>query len=492
MVRVSSNDFVLIAKRRNCRYNKSGDLAMIEALEQWQDRVLDIRFPLREYLGGSENSAVFVTEHTEPEPQRAVIKLVRVDPGQARRELSRAESAAKLSHPGLIRMFQVGLWRSEDLCLLYMVMEYASENLAQVLPGRLLTATEMNEILVSTLDSLQYLHRAGFVHGHLKPANIMAVGNQVKISCDGLCRTGDPGGLRKASIYDPPEALTGTITPAGDVWSLGVITVEALTQQLPARDRTGTELIQPEILPSPFSDIARNCLQPDPKLRWTTNQFADRLRRASSNSVGSADRRLERSTRRRYVLPLAVLGAALAALLIAGKLIYPHSEVRQHVSPLQEQVGSRPAARRVPAQPVQRQAQVADDYRRPSPFGPFQSDRRPIGRPGPIAAGSADRLMAVRESETGWASFFSSSANGALTASGARLNSEDLIAGHANYRLGSRVRVTNLANGKTIEVRIVDRFPDSPKRIINVSAAAARELDFIKAGTAMVRLELVR
>ena len=66
------------------------------------------------------------------------------------------------------------------------------------------------------------------------------------------------------------------------------------------------------------------------------------------------------------------------------------------------------------------------------------------------------------------------------------------MAAHASYPLGSRVKVTNLANGKTVEVRIVDRFPGGASRIINLSAAAARALDFIRAGTAVVRLELVR
>lgn len=146
---------------------------MMEALEQWQGRIFDINFPLREYLGGSQDSAVFVTEDWEPEPHKAAIKLVRIDPGQEKRELSRAEAAARLCHPGLIRLFQVGLCRREDSCLLYTMMECAGENLAQVLTERTLTAPEMREVLVSTLDALAYVHQAGFVHGELKPANML-------------------------------------------------------------------------------------------------------------------------------------------------------------------------------------------------------------------------------------------------------------------------------------------------------------------------------
>jgi len=69
---------------------------------------------------------------------------------------------------------------------------------------------------------------------------------------------------------------------------------------------------------------------------------------------------------------------------------------------------------------------------------------------------------------------------------------DELVAAHASYPLGSRVKVTNVANGKSVEVRIVGRFSNSSRRIINVSESAARQLDFIKAGTAEVRIEPAR
>lgn len=93
--------------------------------------------------------------------------------------------------------------------------------------------------------------------------------------------------------------------------------------------------------------------------------------------------------------------------------------------------------------------------------------------------------------ETGTACFFSSTANGGLTASGSRLHSEDLVAAHARFPLGSMVRAKNLANGETVDVRIVDRFPETSGRVINLSEAAARKLGFVKAGTALVELELI-
>ncbi len=101
------------------------------------------------------------------------------------------------------------------------------------------------------------------------------------------------------------------------------------------------------------------------------------------------------------------------------------------------------------------------------------------------------RAGANNTKETGIACFFSSIANGGLTASGIRLNSEELVAGHPKLPLGSWVRVRNLSNGQTVDVRIVDRFPESSKRVVNLSEAAARKLGFIKAGTAPVELESI-
>jgi rare lipoprotein A len=93
--------------------------------------------------------------------------------------------------------------------------------------------------------------------------------------------------------------------------------------------------------------------------------------------------------------------------------------------------------------------------------------------------------------ENGIACFFSSSANGALTASGIRLNSEELVAAHPWFPLGGWLRAKNLANGETVDVRIVDRFPETSGRVINLSEAAARKLGFVRAGTTMVELEPV-
>jgi TonB family protein len=177
----------------------------------------------------------------------------------------------------------------DNVALLYLVMEYAAENLSQILPQRPLAPEETRDVLVPVLDALACVHRQGFVHGHLKPANIMAVGDKIKLSTDGLLRTSETLRIPKPGVYDPPESSSGRLSPASDVWSLGMTLVETLTQRLPVWDRMGHgDPILPKSLPSPFFDIARNCLRRDPSQRCTIADISARVRPASAVPLAPA------------------------------------------------------------------------------------------------------------------------------------------------------------------------------------------------------------
>jgi len=126
---------------------------MTETWKKFEGQVVDKQFSLLQYLGSSEHSAVFLTNYG-PGHQNAAIKLVQEDPANAAAQISRWELAAKLSHPNLIRLFEVGRCRLNDTELLYVVMEYAEENLAQVLRHRPLTEREAREMLESVKDDV--------------------------------------------------------------------------------------------------------------------------------------------------------------------------------------------------------------------------------------------------------------------------------------------------------------------------------------------------
>jgi len=92
--------------------------------------------------------------------------------------------------------------------------------------------------------------------------------------------------------------------------------------------------------------------------------------------------------------------------------------------------------------------------------------------------------------QTGQASWYGAQHQGKQTASGTIYDQAGLTAAHPSLPFGSRVKVTNLANGKSVEVEITDRGPFAENRIIDLSQAAAKALDMIDSGTATVRLEL--
>lgn len=248
-------------------------------LGDWVGRSIDGRFTLLQWLGSSGAGAVFLTELEHDRSQKAVIKLIPDADKDAEARIARWTATTGLSHPHLMRLFHAGRCQLDGAQLLYVVTEYAGEDLSQVLPERPLTPAETREMLDPVLEALAYLHGHGFVHGRLKPSNIMVVDDQLKLSTDSLQTTGEPGKPSPAlSIYDAPERATEAISPAADVWSLGVTLVEALTQHPPAWDRSAqTEPVVPEAIPEPFAGIAKECLRPDPRRRSTLSDIKARL-----------------------------------------------------------------------------------------------------------------------------------------------------------------------------------------------------------------------
>ncbi|MFO1069077.1 MAG: septal ring lytic transglycosylase RlpA family protein [Geminicoccaceae bacterium] len=89
--------------------------------------------------------------------------------------------------------------------------------------------------------------------------------------------------------------------------------------------------------------------------------------------------------------------------------------------------------------------------------------------------------------QTGRASWYR--AHQGITASGARQAADALTAAHRSLPFGSRIRVTNLRNGRSLEVIVTDRGPFTRGRILDVSEASARRLGFLAAGTAEVLVE---
>ena len=247
---------------------------MSEAWKTWEGQVVD-GFQLRQYLGGSDHSAVYLTELKNSGAQNAAVKFIPADTA-ADAQMARWQVAGQLLHPNLLQLIRMGRCQIANADFLYVVMEYVEEDLSQILPQRALDGGETRQILESALQALGYLHGQGLAHTRIKPSNILATGDQLKISSDTLCEIGSaPLAMPRASIYAAPESAAAPIAAAADVWSLGVTMVEALTQRTPViRSQTRTELPLPETIPPPFLEIARRSVQLDPTRRATLAEIS--------------------------------------------------------------------------------------------------------------------------------------------------------------------------------------------------------------------------
>jgi len=250
-------------------------MSSAEVWKSWEGRVVEGRFTLRQLLGGSDHSAVFLTELPGEPSRKVALKLIPADAGDADRQLARWRSAVQISHPHLIRIFETGRCGQT---LLYIVMELAEDDLAKVLPQRPLDVGEAKDLLPPLLDALTYIHAKGFVHGRIKPSNILAVGDELKLSSDQIAIPAEMSpNRRRRDAYDAPETAAGIITPAGDLWSLGVTLTAAFTQNVSFADGTQSDPTLPTTIPEPFRSIARECLHLDPKRRGSIADIKSRL-----------------------------------------------------------------------------------------------------------------------------------------------------------------------------------------------------------------------
>ncbi|HWW13398.1 MAG TPA: TonB family protein [Candidatus Dormibacteraeota bacterium] len=297
--------------------------------KKWEGRVVEGKFPLRQWLGSSDHSAVFLTERIGKGWPKAAIKLIRAGDLDHAAQFSRWAGAARLSRPHLIRLMEWGHCQIDDTRLLYVVIEYAEENLSEILPLRPLSANEASEMLRPAAEALASLHQSGLVHGRIKPSNILAVDNQVKISSDSLCKIGERDDAHVPSAYDAPEVAATGPSPAADVWSLGMTLVAVLTQNEPKVMSGG--LVPgsvPETLPQPLREIARKCLRADPLQRGTATEIVSQLTpqvrqaQAPRDTAGLAAKVRPARSKRWIVLSLLVAAFLLVALLVFKSMVH--------------------------------------------------------------------------------------------------------------------------------------------------------------------------
>lgn len=141
--------------------------------------------------------------------------------------------------------------------------------------------------------------------------------------------------------------------------------------------------------------------------------------------------------------------------------------------------------------PARRRLRMRVTYRRSLAFALCLSLVLATGcaRPGRGAGDARTRRAGV--SPTGVASYYADKFQGRPTASGEKFDQRKMTAAHRTLAFGTKVRVTDVATGKTVTVRVNDRGPFVAGRVIDLSRAAAEKLGIVRAGLARVRIEVL-
>ncbi len=202
------------------------------------------------------------------------------------RFIREAQAAAKLQHPGIVTIYDVG----ERGSLLFIAMEYIEGETLQpyTRKGSLMRLDVALELVAQAADALHYAHRSGIVHRDVKPANLMLVGgNTIKIADFGLAKNPGSSVTQEGIIlgspsYMSPEQITGApLDGRSDIFSLGVVLYELLTGAAPFGGETITTIIyrimneQPrevrainERVPQAAAQMVMKALEKDPAARY--------------------------------------------------------------------------------------------------------------------------------------------------------------------------------------------------------------------------------
>ncbi len=246
------------------------------------------RYHLTELLGEGGFGAVFLADHVigDRHLRRVAVKLIPIEDGDRDRQLAEISIAVSLRHPSLLESHDAGLCTVNGVQLLYLVMEVADESLERRMAKGVLKPDETLEIIRQVAEGLAHLHGLPerYVHRDVKPSNILRVGASWKLSDFGITRgvgrqtNLQTDNLRGTPAYASPETYDGVVSPAQDVWALGVLMAEMLTGSHPFPSGTPQQLMKlvlgsepqfPSPLPPPFDSLALACLRKERNERIT-------------------------------------------------------------------------------------------------------------------------------------------------------------------------------------------------------------------------------
>ena len=326
------------------------------------------RYELEELVGTGGMSSVY-RAHDRQLERNVALKVLHERLGADDEHVSRfrheARAVAQLSHPNVVTVID----RFEEGGRQYIVFEYVDgENLKQLLDGTgPLPARRALEIALAVADGLAYAHEHGVVHRDVKPQNVLlSRDGEIKVTDFGIARSLDAesgltltGTVLGTSSYLSPEQASGLrVTPAADVYSLGVVLYELLAGEVPFPGGNQVVVALKHVNEPPPSLLERRpdvparlaaavalALQKDPERRFASMAaFAAELR-ACLAEVESADTertmvvsppprmeppppatRVARRPRRRMPLVAALVGLAVVAAAVVAVVLTARHE----------------------------------------------------------------------------------------------------------------------------------------------------------------------